>query len=52
MVRPFIIYYGSNEKNDDDTYAKDLIELKNFIINIIESKPEYKRLPPRRDGYD
>ena len=37
--------------NDDNSRVKDLIELNNFIINIIESKPEYKRLPPRNGGY-
>ena len=53
------IKYLSNDKttiwtyplNDDNPQVKDLIELQNFIITIIESKPEYKRLPPRRGGY-
>ena len=30
--------------------APRLIELINLIINIIESKPEYKALPPARGG--
>jgi hypothetical protein len=53
------IKYQSNDKttvwtyplNDDNSRVKDLFELNNFIINIIESKPEYKMLPPRRGGY-
>jgi len=28
-----------------------LLQFKNFIISIIESKPEYKILPPHRGGY-
>jgi hypothetical protein len=31
---------------------KNLIELSTFIINIVESKPEYKSLPQRNGGYD
>jgi hypothetical protein len=34
-----------------EQYQK-LVELSRFIINIIESKPEYKSLPPRNGGYD
>jgi len=53
------IKHQSNDKttiwtyplNDDNDDIKALIELQNFIITIIESKPEYKRLPPRRGGY-
>lgn len=30
--------------------APRLIELKNLIIDIIESKPEYKALPPAKGG--
>jgi len=29
----------------------ELLQFKNFIISIIESKPEYKILPPHRGGY-
>ncbi len=29
----------------------ELLELQKFIITIIESKPEYKELPPARGGY-
>jgi hypothetical protein len=53
------IKYLSNDKaiiwtyplNDDNADVKALYALQNFIITIIESKPEYKRLPPRRGGY-
>lgn len=31
---------------------KSIEELSNYIIQIIESKPEYKTLPPRNGGYD
>lgn len=37
--------------NEDNAQVKDLIELQNFIISIIESRPEYKKLPPRKGGY-
>ncbi|GAB6283109.1 MAG: hypothetical protein STSR0008_18650 [Ignavibacterium sp.] len=30
----------------------DLIKLQQYIVSIIESKPEYKKLPPARGGYD
>jgi len=32
-------------------YFSLLIELRNLILNIVESKPEYKVLPPRKGGY-
>ena len=38
--------------SENDPQFNDLIELKKYIISIIESKPEYKRLPPRRGGYN
>lgn len=34
-----------------DQYNK-LIELSDYIVNVIESKPEYRSLPPRNGGYD
>jgi hypothetical protein len=37
--------------NEDNSQVKDLMKLTSFIISIIESKPEYKRLPPPRGGY-
>ena len=37
--------------NDDFPKVKDLIELKNFIISIITSKPDYKKLPAPKSGY-
>lgn len=36
---------------NEDKKAKKLIELINLIINIIESKEEYKKLPEPRGGY-
>ena len=33
-------------------HYKKLLELANSITRIIESKPEYKKLPPRNGGYD
>ncbi len=37
--------------NEDNVEANDLMKLKDFIISIIESKPEYKKLPPAKGGY-
>jgi hypothetical protein len=37
--------------NDDYPEVKNLMKLKGFIISIIESKPEYKKLPPAKGGY-
>ncbi|MCH7964011.1 MAG: hypothetical protein IH852_08740 [Bacteroidetes bacterium] len=37
--------------NDNFPEVKDLMELKDFIISIIISKPEYKKLPPTKSGY-
>ncbi len=37
--------------NEDNPEVKNLIKLNNFIISIIESKPEYKKLPPTKGGY-
>ena len=31
---------------------KSIEKLSNYLIQIIESKPEYKALPPRNGGYD
>jgi hypothetical protein len=54
------IKYQSNDKTTIWTYPllennkqlDDLMELRQFIIGIIESKPEYKNLPPANGGYD
>lgn len=35
----------------DDADFNKLLELEQFIITIIESKKEYKKLPPSRGGY-
>jgi hypothetical protein len=35
----------------DDRRAQDLRDLATLITRIIESKPEYKRLPPAEGGY-
>ncbi|MBU0561238.1 MAG: hypothetical protein KJ799_04950 [Bacteroidetes bacterium] len=53
------IKYQDKEKTTIWTYPlvenmsqfKDLLELQQFIISIIESKPEYKKLPDHRGGY-
>lgn len=53
------IKYQENDKktvwtyplNEDNPKVKDLLELNDLIISIIESKPEYKKLPPARGGY-
>ena len=37
--------------NEDNVEANNLMKLKDFIISIIESKPEYKKLPPAKGGY-
>ena len=37
--------------NDNNPKVKDLMELKDFIISIIELKSEYKKLPPAKGGY-
>ena len=54
------IKYRHNDKetiwtypiNEDNPQVENLMELNYFIISIIESKPEYKRLPPAKGGYD
>lgn len=35
----------------NDLQLNNLFKLRKFIINIIESKPEYRKLPPSRGGY-
>lgn len=53
------IKYGGKDKtviwtyplNENDPQVEDLMKLKDFIISVIESKPEYKKLPPHRGGY-
>ncbi len=37
--------------NEHNSQVRDLMKLNSFIISIIESKPEYKKLPPARGGY-
>jgi len=37
---------------EDRDQMKQIMELNSFIISLIESKPEYKKLPPSRGGYD
>jgi hypothetical protein len=37
-------------KEDNDS-ANAIMELRSFIVSAIETKPEYKRLPPARGGY-
>jgi len=36
---------------ENDSRFKDLLELRKYIKSIIESKQEYKSLPPARGGY-
>ncbi len=36
---------------ENDPRFDDLLELRNYIRTIIESKPEYKNLPAARGGY-
>ncbi|MBN2424534.1 MAG: hypothetical protein JXR46_13955 [Calditrichaceae bacterium] len=53
------IKYKSNDKStlwtypplEDNAQFNNLLELRGFIITIIESKPEYKNLPPAEGGY-
>jgi len=53
------IQYQSKDKtttwtyplNPDDSQVTDLMALNNYIISVIESKPEYKKLPPAKGGY-
>jgi hypothetical protein len=35
---------------EGNEFVPRLVELKNLIIDIIESKPEYKKLPPAKGG--
>ncbi len=37
--------------SENDPQLNALIELRKFIISTLESKPEYKILPPARGGY-
>ncbi len=36
---------------EDHEYVSDLLALRDFLIELIESKPAYKSLPPTRGGY-
>jgi hypothetical protein len=54
------IKYQTNDKTtfwnypplQNNAQFNDLLELHRFIISIIESKQEYKDLPPAKGGYD
>jgi hypothetical protein len=54
------IKYQSNDKTtvwsypllENNAQFDNLLELRQCIITIIESKPEYKKLPPARGGYN
>jgi hypothetical protein len=37
--------------SSDNPRMKDLLEINKFIQSLIEAKPAYKKLPPRRGGY-
>ena len=63
MVTPFLGYYfkvehdfrtkelwWEDEITNEDEKAKKLRELIKFIRDIVESKEEYKKLPPPRGG--
>lgn len=42
-------YYPLDESNPQTARIRGL---GNYIVSLIESKPEYKKLPPVRGGYD
>ena len=42
-------YHPLNESNPQ---TAQIMELRSYIVSLIESKPEYKKLPPVRGGYD
>ncbi len=44
------IVYWRYPLPDENEFVPRLVELKNMIIDIIETKPEYKKLPPSRGG--
>ena len=44
-----IVWFEPHDKRFK--YYPLLLELKNLIIDIVESKPEYKALPPTKGGY-
>ena len=44
-----IVWFEPHDKKFK--YYSLLIELRNLIIDIVASKPEYKALPPTRGGY-
>jgi hypothetical protein len=44
------IVYWRYPLPEGNEFVPHLVELKNLIIDIIESKPEYKKLPPARGG--
>jgi hypothetical protein len=44
------IVYWRYPLPDEYEFVPLLLELKNLIVDIIESKPEYKALPPPRGG--
>nr|WP_106779279.1 hypothetical protein [Lysinibacillus timonensis] len=46
-----ITHFISGEYCEPTNDAKQLIELRNYIFNIIKSKDEYKSLPESKGGY-
>lgn len=44
------IVYWRYPLSEGNELVQRLVKLKNLIIDIIEAKPEYKKLPPTRGG--
>jgi hypothetical protein len=49
MVKKIVWFYPINYENE---YTQPLLELTKLLEQIIKSKPEYKKLPPARGGYN
>ena len=47
-----ITHYISGEYCEPTNDAKQLLELRNDVFNIVKSKDEYKSLPEPNGGYD
>ena len=47
-----ISHYISGEYCEPTNDAKQLLELRNYVFNIVKSKDEYKSLPEPNGGYD
>ncbi|RDW18212.1 hypothetical protein CWR48_11535 [Oceanobacillus arenosus] len=47
-----IIYSFSEEYCEPTNDAEELMDLRNYVFDIIKSKDEYKELPPSKGGYD